>query len=92
MGMMWELWGVVAGLITVSRYIPQIIKGNKSKSLDDLSYFLNILMGSGMEMWMIYGIAIKSFAVVSANILGTILNVTLILMKYTYSRKAKQAK
>ncbi len=85
--MNWELFGIIAGIITVSGYVPQIIKGYKTKHLTDLSYFLNILMGVGMVMWLVYGIHLKSIAIIFANILGVSLNLTLILMKYFYSRK-----
>ncbi|MFH1181558.1 MAG: SemiSWEET family transporter [Candidatus Woesearchaeota archaeon] len=83
----WEVWGVVAGLVTSSGYIPQIIKGYRTKKLEDLSYLLNALMGLGMLMWLVYGIAIRSLAVTAANILGVSLNITLLAMKYHYSRK-----
>ena len=85
--MFWELWGIAAGLVVGSGYIPQIIKGYKTKRLDDLSYYLNILMGFGMLMWIIYGLAISSLAVIATNMLGVFLNSVLLVMKYYYSRK-----
>jgi len=83
----WELWGIIAGIITASGYIPQIIKGHKTKKLEDLSYLLNTLMGFGMVMWIIYGFAINSLSVIATNILGVTLNLVLILMKYFYSKQ-----
>jgi len=86
--MNWEIWGIVAGLITASGFIPQIIKGYKTKKLDDLSYFLNGLISLGMCMWFVYGIQIKSLSVVVANIIGVTLNITLIVMKYRYHKQS----
>jgi MtN3 and saliva related transmembrane protein len=86
MTMMWEIWGILAGLITASGYVPQIIKGYKTKRLEDLSYLLNILMGFGLTMWLVYGIAVESIAIILTNLIGIALNLTLILMKYHYSR------
>ena len=85
--MNWEIWGIIAGLITASGFIPQIIKGYRTKRLEDLSYLLNALMGSGMLMWLIYGIQINSISIVVANIIGITLNAILICMKYFYHRK-----
>ena len=85
--MNWEIFGLVAGVFTLSGFLPQIIKGYKSKSLDDLSYFLNILLGAGMVLWMIYGVAVESFSIILVNVIGVMLNVTLISMKYKYSKK-----
>lgn len=81
----WEAWGIVAGIITASGYIPQIIKGYKTKRLDDLSYLLNSMMGIGMTMWIAYGISIGSFSVIATNVLGVTLNFVLVGMKYRYS-------
>ena len=36
--MNWELFGICAGLITVSGYIPQIIKGYQNKTLEDILF------------------------------------------------------
>jgi len=80
-----EVIGLIAAAITTSGFIPQIIKGYRTKSLEDLSYLLNLLLGSGMFLWLIYGLLIGSFSVIVANIFGVILNVTLLLMKYHYA-------
>jgi MtN3 and saliva related transmembrane protein len=85
--MNWEIIGLVAAVITTAGFMPQIMKGYRTKSLQDLSYWLNVLLGSGMLLWLVYGYAIGSFAVVVANIVGVTLNVTLIVMKYHYSKR-----
>jgi len=36
----WEIWGIFAGLITTSGYIPQIIKTLKTKTIEGLSFLL----------------------------------------------------
>ena len=88
--MNWELFGMVAGMITVSGFLPQISKGYRTKKLDDLSYSLNILVGTGMFMWIIYGININSIPVIATNIIGVICNIILIAMKYRYSELQKK--
>lgn len=84
--MNWEIFGLVAGAITVSGFLPQIIKGYKTKSLKDLSYLLSTLIGVGMFMWIIYGIVFGSLSIIVANTVGVILNLTLLVMKYNYSK------
>ncbi len=88
MKMNWEIFGLIAGAITASGFVPQIIKGYRTKKLDDISYFLGILIATGMFMWMIYGIHINSLSVIVANILGVCFNLILIVMKYAYARKS----
>ena len=86
--MNWELFGLVAGAITVFGFVPQIVKGYRTKQLKDLSYMMNILLGIGMGMWLIYGINKKDTAIIVANIAGVIFNITLMAMKYYYSKTA----
>lgn len=86
--MNWELFGLAAGAITVFGFVPQIVKGYRTKHLKDLSYLMNALLCLGMGMWLIYGINKKDIAIVAANIVGVALNLTLILMKYHYSKTA----
>jgi MtN3 and saliva related transmembrane protein len=85
--MNWEIFGIAAGVITISGFIPQIIRGYRTKQLDDLSYFLNIFLIVGMSMWVVYGIQKDSFSVIISNIAGIALNFVLLSMKYLYSKK-----
>lgn len=85
--MNWELFGLAAGAITVSGFVPQIIQGYRTKHLRDLSYMMNGLLAFGMGMWLVYGLARKDAAIIVANIAGITFNVMLILMKLYYGRK-----
>lgn len=89
--MNWELFGLVAGIITVSGFVPQIVKGYRTKHLKDLSYMMNALLLLGMTMWFIYGINKRSVAIVATNLVGMAFNLTLLLMKYYYSKTASAA-
>ena len=89
--MNWDAWGLVAGAITVSGFLPQIWKGYKTKHLKDLSYMMNALLGLGMGMWLVYGIVQKDVAIIAANIVGVTFNIVLILMKFYYSKTTEKA-
>ncbi len=88
--MNWDAFGLVAGTITMAGFIPQILKGYKTKHLKDLSYGMNGLLGIGMAMWLVYGINRKDIAIIAANIAGVIFNATLIAMKFHYSRASER--
>jgi MtN3 and saliva related transmembrane protein len=83
----WEIFGLIAGLITVSAFVPQIIKGYKSKHLGDLSYLLTFFFVVGMSMWIAYGVEKKSFAIILTNSIAVLFNLIIIGMKYTFERK-----
>ena len=88
--MNWELFGLAAGAITVSGFVPQIVKGYKTKHLKDLSYMMNALLLSGMTMWFFYGINKRSVAIVATNLIGMAFNLALLIMKYYYSKTSER--
>lgn len=89
--MNWEIVGFTAGILTTLGFVPQIWKGYKTKHLRDLSYLMNVSLSLGMGLWLIYGISKKDVVIIAANIAGVALNITLIVMKYHYSKTAEKA-
>ena len=85
-----EIIGLVAATLTSSAFLPQIIKGYRTKHLKDLSYGLTGLMFVGTGMWLIYGLAKKDLIIIAANVTSMSFTLTLILMKYYYSRTTEK--
>lgn len=79
--------GTVASVMVTVGWIPQIIRGYKTKSLSDVSYYLMILISSGSILWIFYGIEISDKIIIGVNIAILIFNLTLLCMKIRYSRK-----
>jgi len=82
-----SMLGITAGAIVLAGFVPQIYKGWKTKRLDDLSYFMMIFLSSGMILWIIYGILRNDIVIILTNVIGVLLNLILILMKFYYSKK-----
>jgi MtN3 and saliva related transmembrane protein len=80
-----EILGLIAGAVTSMGYLPQLYKGYKTKKLDDVSYYMPVVLAIGMTLWFFYGIILNAFAVIIANIFGIICSIVLILMKKKYS-------
>jgi MtN3 and saliva related transmembrane protein len=51
-----SLIGVAAAVLTTSSFVPQIIKGYRTKSMEDVSRYLMSLFATGTVLWMVYGI------------------------------------
>ena len=83
------LLGLIAGAITATGFIPQLIKGHRTKKLDDVSYGMPIVLMAGMSLWIAYGVLDNDVHVIAANIFGISCNICLILMKQHYSQKRK---
>jgi len=79
-----EIFGLIAGAITSFGFIPQLIKGYRTKKLEDISYFMPIVLSIGMTLWFSYGILIDSIAVMTANAFGVLCCIVLIVMKKIY--------
>ncbi|MBN2066707.1 MAG: SemiSWEET transporter [Candidatus Thermoplasmatota archaeon] len=80
-----ELFGLLAGAITSISFIPQLYKGYATKKLDDVSYFMFLILASGMALWVIYGTLKSSLAIIITNSFGIACSFVIVLMKKRYS-------
>ena len=78
-------FGVAAGAITSIGFVPQLFRGYKTKRLDDISYWMPLVLAFGMFLWLMYGILRDDLAIIIANTFGVMCNLLLILMKKFYS-------
>ncbi len=79
-----ELLGLIAGGVTSIGFLPQIIKGYKTKKLDDVSIYMPVVLAIGMALWFLYGFLIEAIAVMIANAFGILCCLILIIMKKIY--------
>jgi len=80
------LIGIVATIFAVSSTVPQIIKGIKTRKMDDVSVWLIMALIVGLSLWVIYGIAKDDIVISGRNSVGVSLNAILLLLKIKYSR------
>lgn len=78
--------GFAAGTVTSIGFLPQLLKGYKTKRLTDVSYWMPLVIAMGMTMWLMYGVLRDDIAIIAANAFGVGCNILLILMKKWYSR------
>jgi MtN3 and saliva related transmembrane protein len=81
-----ELFGLIAGAVTSFGFIPQLIKGYRTKQLDDISTYMPLVLAFGMTLWFIYGLLQGALAVIYANLFGICCCMILIYMKKSYSK------
>lgn len=79
-----EIIGLIAGVLTTAAFVPQVYKTWKSKSAESLSLTMYLVFFVGIIMWLIYGIHIKSLAMIFANTVTGILALLLIFFKIRY--------
>ena len=79
-----EIIGLTAAVFTTSAFVPQVYKTYKTKSVDGLSLTMYIVFLTGIILWLIYGIHLKSLAMILSNIVTGLLALLLILFKLRY--------
>ncbi|MBM3905089.1 MAG: hypothetical protein FJ354_00180 [Thaumarchaeota archaeon] len=78
--------GSVAAILVTGSFVPQVIRGYRTKSLNDVSYWLMITICAGLSLWIGYGIIKQDWVIIGANISTIALNVTLLTLKIKYSK------
>ena len=76
----------VAGIMILSGWVPQIIKGYRTKKLDDVSKYLMILVAVGAFLWMIYGIEKDDPYIIGVNVAAIVLTMIVLSMKFRYKK------
>lgn len=77
----------VAGIIILAGWVPQIIKGYRTKMLKDVSKYLMILVASGAFLWILYGIEKDDPYIIGVNVAAIALTMTLLSMKFKYEKQ-----
>jgi MtN3 and saliva related transmembrane protein len=76
-----DVIGIIAGILVLSSFIPQLHKGYKTKRMSDVSIYLMGLIASGMFLWVIYGIIRRDPVIIGTNAAGFVLNIILMILK-----------
>ena len=80
----YEIIGLIAAVLTTSAYVPQAYKTWKTKSAGNVSLAMYLIMFVGIVLWLIYGIHLKSLAMILANSVTTVLTLIIIFFKIRY--------
>jgi len=81
-----SLVGIIATIFTLCSTVPQIIKGVRTKKMDDVSVWLIFVLIIGLSFWVIYGIFRSDMVIAGGNTAGVTLNAILLVLKIKYSR------
>ena len=76
-----EIIGGVAAFLTTVSWMPQAIKTITTRQTRDISLWAQVLLFTGILLWLIYGIYIISWPLIGANIVTLFLVGTILTMK-----------
>jgi MtN3 and saliva related transmembrane protein len=65
---MTELLGFAAAACTTLAFLPQVVRVWRTRSADDISLAMYLIMLTGVALWIVYGLRIHSVPLVAANV------------------------
>jgi MtN3 and saliva related transmembrane protein len=88
-GTLLVILGISAGVLILSGWVDQIIKGYKTKSLKDVSKYLMLFISGGSILWLIYGIVVSDVFIIGTNTAAIVLMMIVLFMKRRYEKTSK---
>lgn len=62
-----ELIGFAASGLTTASFVPQVLKTVRTRSTADISHLWLAMFGSGIGLWLLYGLRIGSWPIIAGN-------------------------
>ncbi|MBI5125303.1 MAG: hypothetical protein HZA70_03630 [Planctomycetes bacterium] len=85
--MWWDAIGVVAAICTTSGFLPQLVRGVKTRRLDDVSPGLLVLLIVGGTLWFSYGMHKWDKIIMAANAVAVSLASALLFLRSYYIKQ-----
>lgn len=82
-----EITGHFGAFLTSVTFIPQVYKVWKTKSVNDLSLAMMMIVVLSTLVWLTYAFALMLWPVIIANSIVFILSLMLIYFKFAYARR-----
>jgi len=76
--------GFAAAIFCTIAFIPQVIHSWKTRDLGGISLRMYGLFTTGVALWLIYGIALRTWPIILANSVTLVLAGTVLFLKLTH--------
>jgi MtN3 and saliva related transmembrane protein len=83
-----EVVGIIAGALSCTTFLPQVIKTWKSRSTKDVSLNMFLIAALSTSLWLLYGILIHSISIIGTNIV--VLFFSLIMLWLLFKNREKK--
>jgi MtN3 and saliva related transmembrane protein len=78
--------GYIAAACTTFAFIPQVIRVWRTRSAEDISLAMYLILIAGVLMWIVYGTRIHSMPLVAANGVSLVLAGAVLVGKLKFKR------
>ena len=79
--------GIIAGVLTASSMLPQLIKVIKKKEAEDISITMLVVLMSGISMWIVHGIFREDWPIIVTNSFSLLINIVLTFFRVKYRNR-----
>ncbi len=79
-----SILGFIAGGLTTFAFLPQVVKAARTRSTHDISLGMVSLTSTGIFLWLIYGLCLRSLPIILPNLISSMMTFTLLGLKIKY--------
>ena len=76
--------GYIAAVLTMTGFIPQLIKTYRTKSASDISIITILQISLGCLLWLVHGVQVHDPALVMASIVSTFIYMAVCILYIRY--------
>ena len=81
-----EMVGILAGVLTSTAMIPQLIKTIKEKNAENISPFMVIILILGTGTWSYYGVLKDDLPIIITNGFSCLVNSVMLFFKIKFTK------
>ncbi len=87
-----DILGYLGAALTALNFLPQVLKAWKTKNVDDLSFWMLVLVISAQIVWLAYGFTLQLVPVIIANSSLLVMALILLILKLVYRKRLRTQK
>ncbi|MBI4393430.1 MAG: SemiSWEET transporter [Euryarchaeota archaeon] len=76
--------GIVAGTLTTSALLPQILQTWRTRSARDVSLPMFVVFCAGISLWLVYGLILGALPLILANGVSLVLGLSMVALKLRF--------
>ena len=78
--------GIIAGILTATSLLPQLIKIIKEKKVEDVSIWMLLILLLGIGSWIAYGVMKNDTPIVITNSFSFVINSIIVGLRFKYTQ------
>ncbi len=79
--------GVAASICTAVSLFPQLVKIIREKKESDISYWMLVILITGLALWVWYGFMEEDYIILISNSVSLLINISVLVLNICYSRQ-----